>query len=67
MKLTSKEIFPVEARDILVENVGKINNGVCDMRAALEWAEAKCLELNGENKKLKCDLNELDEYYEGSI
>ncbi len=53
MKLKSKEIFPVEARDKLVANVGKIDNGVCDMRVALEWAEAKCFELNKELEKFR--------------
>lgn len=50
MKLVSKEIFPTEARDTLVEKLGGIDNGVCDIRAALEWAEEKCLELDKEKE-----------------
>ena len=48
MKLVSKEIFPTDARDKLVQKLGGIDNGVSDMRLALETAEAKCLELNEE-------------------
>ncbi len=53
MKLVSKEILPIDARDKLVEKLGGIDNGICDLRAALEWAEAKCLELNKEKGKLE--------------
>ncbi len=51
MKLTSKEICPITVRDRLVKNLAGQDVAVCDIVKALEWAEAKCLELN-EKKEL---------------
>ncbi len=52
MKLVSKEICPVSVRDRLIKNLAGQDVNVCDLRAALEWAESKCLELNKENEEL---------------
>lgn len=56
MKLISKEIFPVEARDKLVEKLGGVDIGVTDIRFALETAERQCFELHKENEKLRAYL-----------
>lgn len=53
MKLTSKEICPTEVRDKLIEKLAPIDNGINDMRFALETAEEKCFELNKENGELE--------------
>ncbi len=46
MKLVSKEICPVTVRDRLIKNLANQDIAVSDIVKALEWAEAKCLELN---------------------
>ncbi len=53
MKLQSKTICPVEVRDRIVNKLGPIDNGVSDLRLALETAEKQCFKLNEENEKLK--------------
>ncbi len=58
MKLTSKEICPITVRDRLVKNLANQDIGIMDIKRALEWAEAKCLELNKENKLLHKELNQ---------
>ncbi len=58
MKLQSKIILPVEARDNLVAKLGPIDNGISDMRLALETAEQQCFDLNEElMKKEKAFVN----------
>lgn len=52
MKLKSKEICPVEVRDKLISKLAPIDNGISDLRFALETAEEKCFELDKENEKL---------------
>ncbi len=52
MKLKSKEIFPTEARDKLIDKLGGVDNGISDMRLALETAEQQCFDLNEKNRDL---------------
>jgi len=43
----------------LVENLAGQDIAVSDIVKALEWAEAKCLELNKENEELGQKIEEL--------
>ncbi len=62
MKLQSKTICPVELRDKIVNKWGPIDNGVNDMRLALETAEQQCFELNKKNIELNKENGELEQY-----
>ena len=53
MKLISKEICPVSVRDRLIKNLANQDIAVSDIVKAVEWAEAKCLELNEDNQELE--------------
>ncbi|KKN10329.1 hypothetical protein LCGC14_1037670 [marine sediment metagenome] len=62
MKLTSKEICPITVRDRLVKNLAGQDVAVCDIVKALEWAEAKCLELNERNIELRKEDDRWNQY-----
>ena len=57
MKLNSKTICPTEVRDRIVDKWGPIDNGVNDMRLALETAEKQCFELAMDNEVLQEKIN----------
>ena len=59
MKLTSKEIFPVDARDKLVAKLGWMDDGVSVFRTALEETEKQYVELNDKNNKLEQNVTYL--------
>ncbi len=70
MKLTSKEICPITVRDRLIKNLAGQDVNICDLVKAVEWAEAKCLELNKENEETNIKANDIicrlsDEKYVG--
>ena len=59
MKLTSKEICPITVRDRLIKNLANQDIAVSDIVKAVEWAEAKCLELNEENEETNIKANDV--------